>query len=71
MKYLLILFVFFTISCGGVTDPSKKDSTKHEKYRCIDGVKYVVFKGYSGNQGYGYMSVKFNKDSTVSLCEEN
>lgn len=55
------------MGCTGEIRPtSEKDKIKSV---CIDGVEYIYFKGSTGYGGWGYMSVKFNRDSTVSLCE--
>lgn len=59
----------FLIGCvdgsnQGYTDPKKM------KTICLDGVTYYYFKDMeTPHLGYGYMSVKFNKDGTVNTCE--
>jgi hypothetical protein len=52
--------------CSGTQDPSREAG--EARTTCIDGVEYLYFKGQSGYAGFGYMSVKFNRDSTVALC---
>ncbi len=63
-KIILILVTLFIVGC----DSEPGDSDSIQKIACIDGVKYVYFKSASGNQGYGYMSVKFNREGKVELC---
>lgn len=38
---------------------------------CIDGVTYVAFKEMAGNQGYGFLSVKLNRDSKIIECNHD
>jgi len=61
---ILILASLLIVACD--KEPGAQGST--QKIACIDGVKYVYFKSASGNQGYGYMSVKFNREGKVELC---
>lgn len=61
-----IIVILCLVGCQKPVDVPELESTKY--IRCIDGVEYVVFKEYSGYNGYGYMSVKFNMDGSVSLC---
>ena len=64
---MLVILALSLTACGS-PDPGGKEATYNT--RCIDGVKYIYFKGYTGHQGYGYLSVKFNKDSKVETCNE-
>lgn len=64
-KIILIVLSMFLIAC----DSEPGESGSNQKITCIDGVKYVYFKSGSGNQGYGYMSVKFNREGNVELCD--
>jgi hypothetical protein len=36
--------------------------------RCLDGVIYYFSTKTAMYSGYGYMSVKFNRDGTVARC---
>jgi hypothetical protein len=61
MKYILmIVAVFSLIGCDHGGDVNIKDHTGQNRF-CIDGVSYVLI-----NHG---VSVMFNKDGTVKLCE--
>lgn len=61
---LLILFV-------GCFTTGDEPLTKKEDMKtvCLDGVTYYQFKETVGYSGYGFMSVKFNRNGTVQLCE--
>ena len=65
MKILLILVLLLAGCSTGdsaMTEPSKFRTV------CLDGVTYYVFRESNGSIGYGYMSVKLNRDSKVVLC---
>jgi len=36
--------------------------------RCIDNVTYIIFKESVGTHGYGFMSIKFDKNGNVEIC---
>jgi len=61
---MLIVASLLLVGCD--KEPGEADGV--QKIACIDGVKYVYFKSGSGNRGYGYMSVKFNREGKVELC---
>ena len=63
----LILGLVALAGCG-VTDPAGNGAANLRDEICIDGVTYIIFKGQAGYAGWGYMSVKFNKDSKVVSC---
>lgn len=69
MKKLLILLtlVLATTACKDMKD-STPPPTNTVMVMCIDGVSYVVFKEGRGYRGFGYMSVKLDKDSKVIPC---
>ena len=65
MKTLIIILAALSITgCDGITRLSQHGITE----KCIDGVTYIYDAASIGNRGYGYMSVKFNRDSKVVLC---
>lgn len=66
-KIILVILALALAGCG-TPDPGR-DNNGYNTI-CVDGVKYLYFKGMSGNHGYGYMSVKFNKESKVETCNE-
>jgi len=61
---MLIVASLLLVAC----DKEPGDADSLQKIACIDGVKYVYFKSISGNAGFGYMSVKFNREGKVELC---
>lgn len=70
MKKLLILLalVLTTAACSMDSTPVISKDAKHI---CIDGVTYISLVATSGNQGFGFMSVKLGKDSKVILCDNS
>lgn len=68
MKYLVIGIVALGLAACNKADDRGTVGSGEKAYieRCIDGVIYLV-----RSEGYGgYMSVKFNPDSTVVTCEK-
>ena len=67
MKFLMIVTaVLFLAACSGGELPMTKQPDM--RIVCLDGVEYYLFRESMGYGGWGYMSVKFNPDSTVSTC---
>jgi hypothetical protein len=67
MNKIIVLIAAFMISaCEQSTDPGN-EGTKHSNI-CIDGITYVYFRGGGGYHGFGYMSVKLDKESKVIPC---
>ncbi len=70
MKRNLILLLIVLVASSGCL--SGLDSmTKKEQFKtvCLDGVTYYLFRESSGYSGYGYMSVKLDRDSKVVACD--
>lgn len=67
MKYVLLVLVSFALyGCAdGLPSSTRTDEIKT---RCIDGVEYFVFRETLGNQGFGFMSVKYRRDGSVASC---
>jgi len=65
-RLMIVLSVLFIIACSS----GQSVGTSHDKLKivCLDGVEYYLFREAVGYSGFGYMSVKFNPDSTVSTC---
>lgn len=68
-KIILIFLATLALTACGTPDPGA-DNGRGYNTICIDGVKYLYFKGQSGYQGFGYMSVKFNSEGNVETCNE-
>lgn len=61
-----MLILLLVAGCS--TGDDSMTATANMKTTCLDGVTYYLYRERSGYSGYGYMSVKFNKDSTVNTC---
>lgn len=61
MKCITILICCLLL-IGCPSNPAD-DNSVDDKYKtkCIDGVVYMFFDNYNYNQGFGYMSVKYDK----------
>lgn len=69
----IIMFLIMALFLIGCVDGSDQGPVTPEKMKtvCLDGVTYYYFKQVeTAHLGFGYMSVKFNKDGTVNTCEE-
>ena len=66
----LALLIAITMSLSACADDVKIKT--HGSYRtiCIDGVTYIAFKEMAGNQGYGFLSVKLNRESKIIECSQ-
>ena len=63
MKYLILSLGLFVVGCA----PSQDRVDNAIKYRCIDGVGYVIMiDGYAG-----FMAPRFKPDGTLYLCTED
>tara|TARA_R110000751_G_scaffold73408_1_gene148416 strand:+ start:2926 stop:3147 length:222 start_codon:yes stop_codon:yes gene_type:complete len=68
-KLLIVLLSVLLVSLSGCSKGMESATKINEmKTRCIDGVKYIAFKELSGNQGFGFMTVKFKRDGSVETC---
>lgn len=62
----ILLFALSGCSTGNRAATKKKDM----KTVCLDGVTYYLFKETTGYSGFGFMSVKLDKDSKIVPCIE-
>ena len=67
----LALLIAITLSLSACDDVDKIKTKDSYNTICIDGVTYVAFKEMSGNQGYGFLSVKLNRESKIIKCSQN
>ena len=70
MRKLLILLAL-TMATTACSMDSTPVASKTAKHICIDEVTYIAFREYNGYRGFGYMSVKLDKDSKVIPCDDN
>ena len=70
MKRILTILVLATalISCS--TGNEAMTSKENMKTVCLDGVTYYLFRESNYSEGYGFMSVKFDRESKVVPCSE-
>lgn len=71
MKKIIVVFIILlslVLGCSEGEIPLTKE--KEFKIICLDGVQYYFFKESVPYLGYGFMSVKFNKNSKICTCEE-
>ena len=68
MKSKLSIILMLLIISGCLTGQESSTKISDIKTKCIDGVTYIIFSEMGGYDGYGFMSVKFNADGTVSTC---
>jgi len=62
----LLLGAFALSGCS--TGDRPMTDAEDIKTRCLDGVTYYLYRETAGYSGYGYMSVKFNRDGSVNTC---
>lgn len=69
MKIKSVMILIFLIALGGCSSGNNV-STQIENFKtqCVDGVTYYIFAEFAGNNGYGYMAPKFNRDGKIDLC---
>lgn len=66
-KYItMLLMVLCLMGCINMEMDTKNFNVNT---LCIDGVTYIYIKEWSGNKGFGYMSVKLDTNSKIVPCE--
>lgn len=68
-KIVLAILLLFVVGCDAIPVPLPTNHNDIDEV-CINGVTYIFLEARLGYAGYGYMSVKFNPDSTVVTCNE-
>lgn len=70
-KLILILAIALTLSA--CSDDMKSKTKNTDNTICIDGVTYVAFKEKEmvGYHGYGFLSVKLNRESKIIECSQD
>ena len=67
----LALLIAITLSLSACSDDMKIKTKGSYSTLCIDGVTYVAFKEMAGYQGYGFLSVKLNRESKIIECSQD
>ena len=70
MKRILAVLVLssFLVSCS--TGNEAMTSKENMKTVCLDGVTYYQFSEIKLSKGFGYMSVKLDRESKIVPCTE-
>lgn len=68
MRNALLLAGLTLVLLSGCDGREVTTSSDNIKEMCIDGVTYIAFKESHGYNGYGYLSVKLNRESKVVEC---
>ena len=68
MKKILTILVLAIALVGCSTGDKASTKKKDMKTVCLDGVTYYLFSERTYSAGYGYMSVKFDRESKIVPC---
>ena len=67
----LVLLIAITLTLSACSDDRKIKTKGSYSTICIDGVTYVAFKEMARYQGYGFLSVKLNRESKIIECSQD
>lgn len=69
----LLLLIAITLSLSACADDVKIKTHGSYSTICIEGVTYVAFKEKEmvGYHGYGFLSVKLNRESKIIECSQD
>ena len=70
MKIILTIIVLATALVSCSTGREAMSPKKEMKTVCLDGVTYYLFRENNYSEGYGFMSVKFDRESKIVPCSE-
>ena len=70
MKRILAVLVLSSLLVSCSTGQEANTSTKDMKTICLDGVTYYLFRETRLSKGYGFMSVKLDRESKIIPCTE-
>ena len=65
MKRVLVVLVLFSLL---VSCKEAMTSKENMKTVCLDGVTYYLFSEIGYSRGFGYMSVKLDRESKIVPC---
>jgi major membrane immunogen (membrane-anchored lipoprotein) len=70
MKKILTILVLSIVLVGCSSGDKARTSKEGMKTVCLDGVTYYLFRESTYSEGYGFMSVKFDRESKIVPCSE-
>ena len=70
MKRILTILVLATALVSCSTGKEAMTSKENMKTICLDGVTYYLFSEIGYSRGFGYMSVKLDRESKIVPCTE-
>lgn len=69
-KLLVSTFLIAMLTAAGCGNGNPAFTPKDEmRTVCLDGVTYYLFREQAGYSGWGYMSVKLDRNSKVVPCD--
>jgi uncharacterized lipoprotein len=68
MKKVIIAIALLMVLAACTSGNSSRTDARDFRTQCLDGVEYYVTTETSGYSGYGFMTVKYNRDGTVETC---
>ena len=70
MKRILAVLVLSSLLVSCSIEQVTKTTGKEMKTVCLDGVTYYQFSEVVLSKGFGYMSVKLDRESKIVPCTE-
>ena len=70
MKRILVVLVLSSLLVSCSIELVPKTTGKEMKTVCLDGVTYYLFSEIGYSRGFGYMSVKLDRESKIVPCTE-
>ena len=70
MKRILAVLVLATTLVSCSTGKEAMTSKENMKTVCLDGVTYYQFSEVRFSKGFGFMSVKLDRESKIIPCTE-
>ena len=70
MKRILVVLVLSSLLVSCSIELVQKTTGKEMKTVCLDGVTYYQFSEVRFSKGFGYMSVKLDRESKIIPCTE-
>lgn len=75
IEFAIVVTIVGTLVALALNSYQKNDAPEIEsaslRTKCIDGVRYFVFRENGGNRAAGYMSPKYTYDGNIELCDNH